>query len=220
MSAIINFIQERKIEEVLHFSTNHGLVGIASIGQVISRDQLEVDPENDPQSPLYALNAKNSKFRSDPEWTSYINLSISRINKSFLDFSRNWRKKDPDHYWIILSFKPDILDHQNVFFSTTKNIYHGSCIRRQGIEGLQNCFSNCVVSKHNRPIYRPPNYPSFWTTCPEAEVLYFKSLSLDYLKCIYVEDEGTYDQVVTTLQALIDRTDINVIINKNKFEGQ
>ncbi|WP_318452155.1 DarT ssDNA thymidine ADP-ribosyltransferase family protein [Photobacterium leiognathi] len=220
MSEISNFIKGRKIEEVLHFSTNHGLVGIASIGQVISRDQLEVDPENDPKSPLFALNAKNSKFRSDPEWTSYINLSISRINTSFLGFSRNWRKKDPDHYWIILAFKPDILEHQDVFFSTTNNIYHSSCIRKQGIEGLQNCFSNCVISKHNQPIDRPANYPSFWTTCQEAEVLYFKSLSLDYLKCIYVEDEGTYDQVVTTLHALTDRTDINVIINKSKFEGQ
>ncbi|PLC58454.1 DarT ssDNA thymidine ADP-ribosyltransferase family protein [Photobacterium carnosum] len=215
MSNIKSFIATHKIEEVLHFSTNHGLVGMASLNAIISRDQIK---DMDPNSPLYALNAKNAKFRSDPEWIEYVNLSISRINSSFFRFSRTW-KRAPYDYWIILSFKPEILEHQNVVFSTTNNIYHRSCIRKQGIDGLKNCFADSVISKNNTRITRTKDLPLNWTTCPEAEVLYYKTLSLDYLNCIYVEDNDTYDQVVTTLFALTDKTDFNVIINQDKFKG-
>lgn len=211
---ILKLIETRSIKEILHFSTNHGLVGIATIGAVISRNQLKADSK----SPLFALNPHNAKFRSDPDWLGYINFSISRINSSFFGYSKTW-KRSMDDYWVILSFKPEILSHVDTVFCTTNNIYHGSCIRNSGLKGLENCFADNVISKHNNRIVRPHDFPCHWTTCQEAEVLYPKELSLDYLQCIYVEDEETSDQVLTTLQLLTDRTDFKVIINPDKFKG-
>ncbi|KIF52740.1 DarT ssDNA thymidine ADP-ribosyltransferase family protein [Vibrio owensii] len=214
MTTIDELVQARGIREVLHFSTNHGLVGMASMGAAISRDQLSTDSK----SPLVALNPKNAKFRSDPEWLGYINLSVSRINSSFFGYSKSW-KRSPDDYWVILSFSPEILSHDGVVFATTNNIYHGSCIRGIGYSGLENCFADIVISKKNSRLARPDGFPAQWTTCQEAEVLYPKRLPLEYLQCIYVEDEETSDQVLTTLELLTERSDFNVIINPDKFKG-
>jgi hypothetical protein len=184
------------------------------MGEMISRDRLAKDSK----SPLVALNPENAKFRSDPEWLGYINLSLSRINSSFFGFSQTWQRA-PDDYWLILSFRPEILSHEGVVFSTTNNIYHGSCKRGAGRAGLESCFADSVVSKGYKRVTRPDDFPTHWTTCQEAEVLYPKSLSLDLLQCIYVEDDETYDQVSTTLELLTGRSDYEVVINPDKFKG-
>lgn len=214
MTTIEEVVKTRGISEVLHFSTNHGLVGIASMGKMISRDQLAEDSK----ILLKALNPENAKFRSDPDWLGYINLSLSRINSSFFDYSKTW-KRAPDDYWLILSFRPEILSHEGVVFSTTNNIYHGSCKRASGSSGLESCFASSVVSRKYQRITRPIDFPTHWTTCQEAEVLYPKSLSLDFLQCIYVESDETYDQVSTTLELLTGRSDFEVVINPDKFKG-
>ncbi|HIF9097324.1 TPA: DarT ssDNA thymidine ADP-ribosyltransferase family protein [Photobacterium damselae] len=214
MTTIREIVEDRKIREILHFSTNHGLVGMATLGAVISRDQLSTDSK----SPLFALSPQNAKFRSDPDWLGYVNLSISRINSSFFEFSKRW-KRSPDDYWVILSFNPEILSHDGIVFSTTNNIYHGSCIRSSGLSGLENCFADVVTSKNYKNIVRPGAFPRHWTTCQEAEVLYPKKLSLEFLQCIYVDDEETSDQVLTTIELLMGRSDFNVIINPDKFKG-
>ena len=211
-SEILNFCAENGIDEILHFTTSRGLVGIMSVGAMISRSQLKEHETLDFLSP------ENAPFRSDKDWTDYINLSITRINYSFFGYCKSWRHNELA-YWIILAFKSEILAHPGVLFTTTNNIYTGSVKRMGGVAGLKQCFLPSVLSKYNRAVCRTSTTANNWTTCAESEVLYFDKLPLEYLSCIYVEDSDTYVQVRTTIETLTDRKDIEVIICPDKFKG-
>ena len=210
-NTIPDFCSENGIDEVLHFTTNRGLVGVMSVGAIIPRSQLK---EHDT---LDFLSPENAPFRSDGDWINYINLSITRINYSFFGYCKSW-KHNALSYWVIFSFKSEILAHTNVLFTTTNNIYTSSVKRMGGVAGLKECFLPSVLSKHNRAICRTSITANNWPTCAESEVLYFDRLSLEYLNCIYVEDSDTYDQVCTTIETLTGRKDIEVIICPDKFK--
>ncbi|WP_375750702.1 DarT ssDNA thymidine ADP-ribosyltransferase family protein [Vibrio sp. HN007] len=209
---IERIISERKIDEVLHFTTNHGLVGIFTLNRLVSRDQLPNEQA------LEYITKYNSKFRSDPQWTSYVNLSISRINSSFFGHSKSWHKEEYD-FWVILAFDAEILNHESVVFTTTNNIYKNECVRGVGSEGLLKLFNSQVMSKRGNMKSRASSLPANWTTCEEAEVLYPKEISLCYLNKLYVPDENTYALASAALSFDERLKDITIEVNEDKFKG-
>ncbi|CAM3050126.1 DarT ssDNA thymidine ADP-ribosyltransferase family protein [Vibrio diazotrophicus] len=209
---IEEIIEERGIEEVLHFTTNHGLVGICSLNKLVSRDQLPKEKA------LEHIIKYNSKFRSDSQWTSYVNLSISRINTSFFGYSQTWHREEYD-FWVIFAFDAQILAHDGVVFTTTNNIYRNECKRDIGQIGLNMLFHDQVVSKRGRLKPRDPTLPLNWTTCEEAEVLYPNDISLEYLKKLYVPDEATFALASAALSFDDKLQHIEIEVNTEKFMG-
>ncbi|ELN6934493.1 DarT ssDNA thymidine ADP-ribosyltransferase family protein [Vibrio navarrensis] len=205
-------ISELEINEVLHFTTNFGLVGIFSLNKLVSRDQLGKEQA------LEYITRYNSKFRSDPQWTSYVNLSLSRINSSFFEYSKSWHQ-GPYDFWVILAFDPAILNHEDVVFTTTNNIYRNECIRGSGNEGLMKLFEPKILAKRGFVKLRPIEFPRNWTTCEEAEVLYPNEIDLSYLTKLYVPDENTLALACAALSFDEKFNEVTIEVNEDKFKG-
>jgi hypothetical protein len=96
---VATLVVERGITEVLHFTTApHGLVGICATGAVRSHDRLEEDKYIEH---IYAPNCADRL--KDAEWTDYVNLSISQVNKYMLDKSQDWHPPETGIWWAVLS---------------------------------------------------------------------------------------------------------------------
>lgn len=171
---ILNFIEERKIEEVVHFTTMNGLIGILDARSLRSRERISEDQR------LEFILKLNSSIRRDKGWLDYVNLSISRINSEFFRSSTEWHKNIT---WVILSFDSSILAHEGVVFTSTNNVYHGCVLRGTGVDGLANLFLPEVewgyygYKKTRGSGHRPQD-----TTDVQAEVLYPAQVSIEYIK--------------------------------------
>lgn len=122
---ILAAAEERGVQNVVHFTTNAGLVGILASGAVKSRERLPDDKH------LEHVYQPNALIRKDTPWLDYVNLSIERINRWMFDSSTAWHATE-GKFWVVLSFAPDILAHRGVVFTTTNNIYP-TCRRAEGL---------------------------------------------------------------------------------------
>lgn len=204
-------IEARGIQEVLHFTTHLGLVGILDSRAVKSRERLERN-----QRLEYILKLNTNRIL-DPDWIDYVNLSITRINTNLFDISSiRWH---PDVWWCVLSLDPTIMTHEGVYFVTTNNAYHQHLRRGQGAEALEAMFEPAVNGRYGKVICRTQGMPACCTTCVQAEVLYPRELSTEYLRRISVSEEEDQDDVYGQQHAL-GHPEVDVIVDSNKFIGQ
>jgi len=206
---IEEIVKKRKITEVLHFTTNKGLVGILYKRAVQSRKMLPNDKK------LEYIFSPNAAFRKDDNWLDYVNLSISRINHQFFKSSQKWHKHK-DVWWCMLSFDPEILSHSGVFFATTNNIYTG-VHRQKGPNGLVALFENRITRWAGAEITREPNLPTNCPTCYQAEVLYPQELSTKFLRKIYVKEGDHQDEVYAQIGG-VAHPNVEVYIKPEIFE--
>ena len=186
--SIDKIIKRRGITEVLHFTTNEGLLGILYTRSVKSRQKL---PKEKTLEYIYQPNAV---FRKDKDWLNYINLSISRINYQFFDISANRWHRDRNVWWCVLSFDPTILFHSGVYFTTTNNMYTG--VRRDtGEKGLQALFDSLIIQWAGKIVNRDSDLPAKFPTCSQAEVLYPGELSTKFLQRVYVSTGEDHDDI-------------------------
>jgi len=202
---------ERGIKEGLHFTTHFGLTGILDGREVKSRLRLRRD-----QRLAYILRLNSSRVL-DEVWKDYVHLSISRINSNLYDVSSvTWH---PDVWWAILSFDPEIISHEGVYFTTTNNAYHQHVKRGKGADALEALFAERVASRYGQIQWRTPGMPDHFTTCIQAEVMYPRSVSTCYLKRIYVGDGAAADDVCGLLRAVLHRP-VEVVVDRSKFTDQ
>jgi hypothetical protein len=188
-------VVQKGIVEILHFTTNLGLLGILASSAVKSRDLLEKDEY------LEFIFKPNTIFRRDPAWTDHVNLSITRVNPAFFEISRGWHKWE-EVWWCILSFNPEILTHRDVVFTTTNNIYTG-CYRGKGAVGLNALFAESVERYSSRePARRTAQHRDNWTTCEQAEVLYPQSLTTDFLEKVYFAKQEQLHTAAAQIETL------------------
>ncbi len=211
-------IKDRKIEEVLHFTTNRGAVGILHTRYLSSRARLSDDKMLEH---ILHVNAKDRPeasefFDKSRNWLDYVNLSISEINTSYFRFSRNWHV-DKDVWWVILSFDSSVMTHDGVYFATTNNSY-SYCTRASGLSGFNALFETLIRRKPNWVVNRLKR-ESYLPTCEQAEVLYPEKISIDNLKRIYVKTEDNYD-VVSGWLGEFNLDEIEVVIDPSKFKGR
>jgi len=181
--SVQDVVRKRRINEILHFTTNKGLTGIFASAHVKPRKQLTQD------SYLEYIRKYNCPDRSrDTAWHDFVNLSISSVNIRLFDISRGKWHHPGENWWCILGFSPSLLDEIGVYFVTTNNIYSGAQ-RAPGVNGLENMFGQQIVRYPGTVITRLSSLPSSQPTCNQAEVLYPGELSLDYLNTVYVENE-------------------------------
>lgn len=216
-------IAARGISEVLHFTTNCGVIGSLASGSLLSRPLLGEDAY---LRHVLQLNSavrpeEAALFDKTEDWLRFVNLSISEINSRFLDVSRRWHTNS-DVWWCILSFSSDVMAHEGVWFATTNNSYD-QCQRGNGETGFAALFAPLVRRKaagYNGPwsVARGAR-EDFLPTCEQAEVLYPEKLSLDYLKTVYVEQEAHHDMVAGWLQDF-DFSSVSVAVQPQKFVGR
>ena len=186
-------IQQRGIEEVLHFTTSNGMLGILSTAKLLAHSLL---PKEKLLSHIIQMNCSDRS--RDTEWHSYINLSVSRLNGSFFNISQGWHRSE-DIFWCVLSFNPEIMSHEGVLFSTTNNAYPKT-ERAPDAAGLDALFAPSIRQFPTKWVSRTKALPDSYTTCHQAEVLYPNELSLIHLSKIYVQTVEHQDEV----SALID----------------
>jgi hypothetical protein len=186
--SIREVVQSRAITEVLHFTTNKGILGILDSKNLKSRQRLNTDAR------LEYIFQPNAEDRSrDANWLDYVNLSISRINRWFFSRSENWHKY-ADIWWCVLSFRPDLLEDDGIYFSTTNNIYTG-VQRNTGVDGLRATFAPSIRRWNGNIVHREHGMPESYTTCEQAEVLYPGMVSTRHLQKIYVPTEEIGDEL-------------------------
>ncbi len=215
---IADTIQQRRISEVLHFTTNRGIVGMLAKGELLSRHLL---PDEKYLQHVLHVNAASRPeslrgFDKSKNWLDYVNLSISEINRRYFEFSSNWHK-DSDIWWGILAFDPAIMTHDGVFFATTNNAYEPLCVRESGSLGLTRLFEDVVQRKAGWTVTRRGR-AAHLTTCEQAEVLYPQRVSVEFLRRIYVHDGEHQDQARGWL-AEFKLGNVDVVINPSKFQG-
>lgn len=216
--SINHLIKTQKIEEVLHFTTNNGIVGILATGFLRSRFKLSEDQFlQHILFPNAAIRPEEAEcFDKSNNWLDYVNLSISEINSRYFQVSGKWHGAK-DVWWGILAFDPVIMEHEGVYFATTNNSYE-YCKRGGGVEGFNALFSPLIQRKPPSwkvlRLNRLDNLP----TCEQAEVLYPQKVSTQFLKTIYVADESSHDAVVGWLLEF-NLPHVNVVISEKKFKG-
>lgn len=194
VSAVIEW---REIPEVLHFTTNVGLLGMLAGKGILSRKRL---PH---QKYLEHVYRPNAAVRRDGPWLDYVNLSISHINHEFFGHSKRWHR-DEDVWWCIVALDPEILTHEGVLFTTTNNMYPG-CSRCAGEEGLEALFAEEITLWNGRTIKRDPGLALCETTCHQAEVLYPERVLLEHFRRIYVAT-GRHADIVGSQSEILHPT--------------
>ena len=209
--SISEIIEDRGIREILHFTTNSGLTGMLHLGLVKTRKSLPKEKYLE-----YILKYNCADRRKDVKWHDYVNLSITSVNLNLFGISKdNWHS-GMDGYWCILSFNPEVLTHPGVVFTTTNNIYTGVC-RAEGKEGLEKMFAEKVTRWYGNTVKRESNTPRNQPTCDQAEVLYPGELSLEYLRCIYVETFQDASAVESLFAVYPDMKEVECIERPDLF---
>lgn len=217
MDTVSGIIHRRGIQEILHFTKgSSGLTGILHVQAVQSRYRLERDRR------LEYIFEPNAEFRKDTNWLDYVNLSISEINSAFFAASGYWHKEKGE-WWVILSFDPAITEHPGVFFTTTNNVYTG-VNRAEGPEGLQAPFANSILRwrdwrQGDNIVQRKAEIPEHLTTCEQAEILYPKEVSTDFLRRIYVRNGEDMDDTRAQLDVL-GHSNVEVVVAPERFNGR
>jgi hypothetical protein len=191
---IQGIIDGRGLREVLHFTTERGLVGTLASRALKSRYRLPNDKYL--QHILHVNAAERPEARAffdkSANWLDYVNLSISEINRRYFEVSEGWHA-EKDVWWTILSFDAVVITHERVVFATTNNSYD-MCIRNSGPEGLNALFAPVIDRKPSWRAYRRSRATDL-PTCEQAEVLYPEAISTDFLRRVYVREEEHQDQV-------------------------
>lgn len=207
--SVANFIAERDVTEVVHFTTNHGCLGTLYTKTLLSRARLHDDEM------VEYLFEPNAELRRDKDYLDHISLSLEHINDHFFNVSAGkWHRED-SIFWCILAFDPSILEHEGVVFATTNNIY--SSVRRAlGEPGLRRLYADQVVRWNGNTATRSAQTRLAYPTCAQAEALYPGSLSTEHLQRIYVRSVAEQSETVGFLKATFHR-DIDVIVAPEKF---
>ncbi|WP_300755693.1 DarT ssDNA thymidine ADP-ribosyltransferase family protein [Janthinobacterium sp.] len=209
--SVSDLAMKRGVDSLLHFTTNFGCLGVLATQSLKARQRLNEDQQ------LKHIFQPNAKFRTkDVAWLDYVNLSISKINTKFFATSSGSWHKEKDLWWCIFDFSIEILDHQDVWFTTTNNAYSG-VHRQQGEAGFSALFAPKIEQWHSSVIHRESTLPSFQTTCFQAEVLYPGEISTKYLKKIHVSSDQYADELAGQIHAVTHRP-ISINVCPDMFE--
>ncbi len=198
--------RELGVTEVLHYTSNRGVMGSVMKRALLSREQVEKDRD-------VAFIFEGVWIRKDPDWVNYISLSVSRIN---LDLLSRSRKNFPDFWWAVMSFDVDILDDEGIWFTTTNNIYP-PCRRATGVPGFELMFGEPIPWGYQGSMkYRGNGMSSAWPTDRTAEVLYPERIDLSRLRKLYVM-EPQHRRLVHAWTDTYDLAELPVEVSQHAF---
>lgn len=209
---ILAYARSRGVTEVLHFTTDRGLLGAAATGAVLSRDAMYNERR------VEYIRLFNCKDRTrDANWTGHVSLSITQINRDLLSSSRRWHSGE-DVFWCILGFDVSILGHPEVYFADSNNAYPITK-RKLGITGLAGMFAEVVRWGYfNTAAYRTKTKPLNLPTQEQAEVLYPSRVPLQWLRHIYLSSEEYFDWAASLPEMFTAMPPVPVVCKPEVFE--
>lgn len=210
-------IARRGIKEIVHFTTNHGIVGMLDTGRLLSTKRLRSEQRLQYVAHMNSLTRAEEEeyFDKSEDWIDFVSFSLSEINVRYFNFSRQ-RARNSDLFWALLAFDPAAMEHDKAYFTTTNNSYE-HCIREAGLSGFNAMFTPYIRRKGNWSAQRLTR-PDHLATCEQAEILYPHGLSLDFLRKIYVMIDDDHDRVAAWLKQF-NLSHISVEIAPAKFNG-
>ncbi len=200
------------IVEIVHFTTNKGLLGTLLSGALLPRSLLA-------QNHLLEFILKyNAAMRTDDDWFGYNSMSINEINDRFYEIQK---KKHKEIWWCIVSFDPVILEHDDVWFATTNNAYPG-VTRAKGLEGLKRLYGTSI--DHGFATWPPHSRKGARDcdpTCRQAEVLYPGRLPVEHLRKIYVQTQTELIEAASYVPFIKDapREVVEVVVAPERFHA-
>jgi hypothetical protein len=113
-------LEQRQLSELVHFTTQRGVVGTLAKGALLSRHRL---PQEEYLQYVLHVNAArrpeaDAFFDKSENWLDYVNLSLTEINTRYFRSSRNWHLGN-DIWWAILAFDAKLILDEGVVFATT-----------------------------------------------------------------------------------------------------
>lgn len=210
-------IGRRSIKEIVHFTTNHGVVGMLDTKQLLSTKRLRSEQRLQHVAHMNSLTRAEEEeyFDKSENWVDFISFSLSEINARYFKFSRS-RSRNQDLFWALLAFDADIVTHDRVHFTTTNNSYE-HCARGAGQAAFDAMFTPSIRRKTNWSAQRHGR-PDHLATCEQAEILYPGSVPIGYLRKIYVMSDEDHDRVAGWLQ-FYGLPHVSVEIAPAKFNG-
>lgn len=185
---IEEIIKSRKIEKLVHFTTDRGMIGILASRSIKSRARLNCDQYLER---IYLANCPNRS--RDSLWHGHISLSIERVNSHLFKASGSWHNSE-GNWWYILAIAPEIACHSGVHFATTNNMYSG-VKRAEGADGLEALYRPKITRFSGSVIERPRDFPAAYPTCIQAEVLYPNDIPIEHVQKIYAREAKDIDSL-------------------------
>lgn len=172
------FLKERNIDTLYHFTRAENLENIIKYG-LLPRSSIDI---------CGIESIYNDDYRYD-NCTNALCMSIEFPNyKMFYSL----RMKDPDTEWAVIKLSADVLlDFQCAYCWTNagdSTMYSLPMEERMGKTILESLFRDC----EGYPQRNSLGIPSYYPTNPQAEVLVFHSVPIEYIDCIYFENQQTY----------------------------
>ncbi|NHA68767.1 DarT ssDNA thymidine ADP-ribosyltransferase family protein [Phycicoccus flavus] len=203
-------LTRRGIEDVLHFTTSHGLLGILTLRELRARAHLASD---DYLEHVYRPNAA-SRYEAPVYWR-YVNMSVTDVNGRFFGISQRWHAREDGLFWAILHFDPAILAHPDVLFSPGNMGYQGMT-PAAGFDGFTSLFAGRVPYGYGKTVTRPADRSVGLPTNPQAEVLYPDQVSTEFLTRVTVADDD-FAASVEAIVGAIDHPEVDVVVDSDLF---
>jgi len=188
---IKKLVSDRKIENILHFTSIGNIKGILEKG-IISRKRLE-------DKNKYYVSSDDNRFDN---MYDYISTSIS-----FPNYKMFYKKRieNDTNIYVVIALKPDILWEKDCLFMPTNAASY---------KEIPNSFSS-DVALNNMFDLDNPKHLSF-TKDVQAEVLVKNEIGLEYIKAIYFEKEEhrqefyrKIERDIDGIECIVDRTYFN-----------
>lgn len=203
---ISDFIRERGISRLVHFSPQRNLIGMFHLGGLWARSRLIEYAAANEDLDMMAYVTWNDSVRLDNR-QDCINLSIERINPFLFEvFKRKFEERfHDDEPWCIIEIDPSVMDTEGAVFTTANAA--SRYVRRNGtatgLAGLVALYSEKIfVQKmyHTQVDQRYVGMPRAWTTSPQAEVMIPGVIPLDKITGVAFNSVEDMVQVKTMLE--------------------
>jgi len=204
-TSISEYIVERSIKRLVHFSPRRNLIGMFRLGGIWPRAQLIEYANANADQDLMAYVTWNDSVRLDNR-QDCINLSIERINPYlFPVFQRKFEERfHDDEPWCIIEIDPSVMMFEGVVF-TIANAASGFVKRvgtATGLLGLKALYADKISVEKGYRVQvdvRTPDMCSAFPTSPQAEVMVPAVIPLDKIIGIVFPGEEDLLQVKAML---------------------
>ena len=182
-------LNERKIEWLLHFTQAENLSNILKFGLL-------------PRSVIKNYGIQSS-FNDEYRYDNCLNAVCMSIEFPNYKMFYKLRQDNPDIEWVVLLLDAKILcDFECAFCYTnagSATMYNIPIEQRMGKEAFLHLFEDCP----NGPTRKELNIGDWYPTNPQAEVLVFDSISVDYILKVYFQEEKTFNKYCGSIPSFI-----------------
>lgn len=171
---IREFVKQRNITNLCHFTTIDNLSGICREGGILSIRQLQ-------NRKLCHHQIDEGRWDRKP---NHICCSINSYNYKYM-----YHAKQKADFWVLLFIKPDYLWKKNTLFCPINAATDCGAHIKQGFTGLQSMYADEVVDRSGRHTrqYLSDNY-DYLPTCDQAEVMVHESISIEDISEIQINE--------------------------------